>query len=84
MSIQQYFNFFLQTFIIAFKSLIEFKTNLINVILIHIFQIISIFIFGYVFINSIGDVIGWRFYEYLLFILSLNISFSLIAIIFFH
>lgn len=79
MSIKQYFNFFLQNFIIAFKSLIEFKTNLINVILVHIFQIFTIFVFGYVFVNSIGSVIGWTFFEYLLFILSLTISFSLIA-----
>ena len=79
MTIKQYFNFFLENFIIAFKSLIEFKANLINVIIVHIFQIFTIFVFGYVFINSIGNVIGWTFFEYLLFIVCLTISYSLFA-----
>jgi ABC-type uncharacterized transport system permease subunit len=40
---------------------------------------ITIFVFGYVFVNSIGSVIGWTFFEYLLFINCITVSFSLVA-----
>lgn len=79
MSIKQYFNYFIENFIIAHKRLVEFKVNLFNVLFVHIMQIFGFLIFGFVLISNFGDIIGWKIEDYMVFITISTIGYYFFA-----
>lgn len=80
---KHYFNYLKQNYILSNKRLFEYKVNVINVLFVHIFQIFVMVLFTYVFIENYGDVINWTFSDGLFFLLSMNLSYYLIAHSFF-
>ncbi len=63
---KHYLIYFFENFKISFKSLIEFKTNLYNLILIELFLAIAFVSFSFIFSENFGDIIGWNFIDFLL------------------
>ncbi len=59
-------SYFKANFQLMLKQLIEYKTNLYSYLFMMLIFTISSFIMVFLLHNSIGDVIGWQYYDYLL------------------
>lgn len=64
-----YWNLYLINLRILFKISLEYKVNLINVIIIQLVYTLFPLLFGYVIIEGFGEVIKWTFFDYLVFFL---------------
>ncbi|NQZ84986.1 MAG: ABC-2 family transporter protein [Nanoarchaeales archaeon] len=67
-------NYLKENLIICFKSLSEYKLNLFNSIFEQLIFYFILIIFGKVLISNFGDLIGWSFIDYLLFLIIVDLS----------
>lgn len=63
---KHYFNYFKENFIVSFKSLVEYKTNLYNLLFIEVFLAFSMLTFGFVLAENFSEQIGWTFFHFIL------------------
>lgn len=66
LGIKHYWNYFLEYFMLSVKRVTEFKPNLYAVCLFAPIDVILSIVFSYVLSQSIGDVVGFGFIDFLL------------------
>lgn len=72
---KHYWNYFKENFIVSFKSLVAYKTNLYNLIIIEFFLAFSMLIFGFVLADNFSEQIEWTFFHFtLLYYISMLIN----------
>ncbi len=65
---KRYWDVFLQSFKISFREIVEYKASFISAIIIAFFWNAAYLLFGYVLVDQFGDLIGWSFIDYILFV----------------
>jgi len=67
-----------ENFILVWKVLIEFKSNLYSSLFLQFFYYFNKYLFFYVLFSSVGDIIGWELIDYLILILIIDLLYSFI------
>ena len=77
--IRHYLNYFKSNLKISFLESIEFKSSLYSQILLSFIFFLVFLFFGKIFIGIAGDVINWKFQDYVLFIYTMNLFVDLVG-----
>jgi hypothetical protein len=75
-AIKSYLNVLKESSIIGWKAILEYKANMYASLIVELSMLLSL-LFGYVFLGNFGDLIGWDFIDYLVFIYFIGLQYQI-------